>query len=336
MHQSDHHGTSTPTAEEPLPEGEPWSTFTNLDDALQTFREYGEECKGLERDYHLENFLQNQEEINATSWSVFTNLLINVHRHLRLDFETLCLSVDLLERYLSCTPLDNDTLTRVGATCLYIACKVVEKWYPRPKHFLPLFDYRIKPDKMRHLERNILRTLHFRLGESTIDFFLEHFSLSRMANQEECSPAQLTRTAKTLTAARGIAALCLSQHNDFYMHKASLMALCCLNVEDKIYSYNNPIKVAPTDYPDHQIEECMEKISLLVSFNKHFFHPLLPGVYPETFPALTHPTTRPVATPEDLNSPGGRTPEQERGSSQHLPEGRERTSMAALTSRDSA
>eukprot|EP00079_Xenopus_tropicalis_P029091 XP_012824183.1 PREDICTED: cyclin-O protein B-like [Xenopus tropicalis] len=250
--QGDLRGTSTPTAEEPVPEGEPWNTLTNLADALQTFREYGEECylykKGLEGGYQLENFLENQKEINAASWNHITTLMINVHRYLRLDFQTLCLGINFLERYVSCTPTDPDTLTRVGATCLYMAYKVAELRYPLPpKLFLPLFDYRMTPAEMRHLERTILRKLLFRLGVPTIDFFLEHFSLLRLTNQEECSPAQLTRAAKSLTAARGIAALCLNQHQDFYMHKPSLMALCCLNVADKIYDYNNPVR--PTAQP---------------------------------------------------------------------------------------
>eukprot|EP00079_Xenopus_tropicalis_P017134 XP_004916840.1 PREDICTED: cyclin-O protein B-like [Xenopus tropicalis] len=337
--QGDLRGTSTPTAEEPVPEGEPWNTLTNLADALQTFREYGEECylykKGLEGGYQLENFLENQKEINPTSWNHITTLMINVHRYLRLDFQTLCLGINFLERYVSCTPTDPDTLTRAGATCLYMAYKVAELRYPLPpKLFLPLFDYRMTPAEMRHLERTILRKLLFRLGVPTIDFFLEHFSLLRLTNQEECSPAQLTRAAKALTAARGIAALCLNQHQDFYMHQPSLMALCCLNVADKLFHYNNPVKVAPTDYPEHQIEECMEKICHLVTIGHYFLHPLLPGVYPEIFPAFNPPTTRPAATPKDINSPGVRTPEQERG--QHLPEGRERTPEVATTSRDTA
>ncbi|OCT57888.1 cyclin-O protein B-like [Xenopus laevis] len=285
-HQGDLHGTSTPIAEKPPPAQELWSTLIHMDYSVQTFTEYGDACyiynKCLEEDFQVEQNFLHQEEISTTCWTEFISLMINVHKYLGFDFQSLCLGIQFLERYLSCTPIDKDSLARVGATCLYIACKIVEKQYPTPRQFLPLFDYRVTPDEMRQLERTILRRLHFRLGKPTIDCFLEHFSLFRVTSLKETSPDQLQAASKTLTAARGITALSLTQLPHFQTYKPSLLALCCLKAADQLYCNNNHISVDPSDYPDHLLEECMEKITALVTANPFFLHHLLPGVYPET------------------------------------------------------
>eukprot|EP00079_Xenopus_tropicalis_P038387 XP_017952158.1 PREDICTED: cyclin-O protein B-like [Xenopus tropicalis] len=325
-HQGDRRGTRRPSAGKPAPRNEPWYTLAHMGNALQTFKEYGKDSylysRGLEEKFMAVNFLQHQPEITSASWYEFTSRLICIHRHLRLDFRSLCLTANLLERFLACAdPIKTTDLNRVGATCFNIACKLAEKRNQRrPKH-QKLFDDTLTLKEMSRLERNIIRKLKFRLEAPTMDYFMEHFTLLRVASQKD-SP----KAAIALTAARGIAALSLTHHQDFYTYAPSVMALCCLKVADKFHPSGKAVKVDPADYPDHLIEECVKKIITLISSKPGYLHGLLPEVFPKTLPALTGDNrTRPVSHGVETSPRRSRTSQQETdaSASQQQPEGGE-------------
>uniref|UniRef100_A0A6I8Q671 Cyclin-like domain-containing protein n=1 Tax=Xenopus tropicalis TaxID=8364 RepID=A0A6I8Q671_XENTR len=228
-------------------------------DALQTFEEYGEDAylfnKRLEKDFSPLDFLANQHEVDPTNWEEVINILIKVQRHFSLDFSTLCLSVNYLARYISQRPLKATILKPLGATCLYLATKIMGRKRPSAEDFLELFgDANYTPAYIAYVEKNLMCQLDYRLQGPTIDFFLEHFSLIR-ASSEKCSGI-ITRAANALTAARGIAALAMTQYG-FHQYAPSLLAQCCL-------------------------KECLEKTLLLVTANNNFLQQLMPGVFPET------------------------------------------------------
>ncbi|KAE8583358.1 hypothetical protein XENTR_v10020491 [Xenopus tropicalis] len=277
------------------PVQDPWNTFGNMADTLQTFMDYGETCymfkKSLEEDFIPHNFLANQSDINAKCWKDVVITMIIAHRAFKLDFETLCLAVNYLERFLACTPLKAANLKVMGGTCLYLACKVMEKSLPKINQFLALFcEDGFTAPLMSYLERLVLRRLCFRLGAPTIEYFLEHFSLRRVSNKE-CPAAKINRAANALTAARGIAALSMTKYG-FPAYPPSLLAQCCLTAADQIFQYDPWNRVHPRDCLGPLWQECMGNITHLVSVNKIFFHKIMPGVFPETFPDLVPPPTR--------------------------------------------
>uniref|UniRef100_A0A6I8SGG1 Cyclin-like domain-containing protein n=1 Tax=Xenopus tropicalis TaxID=8364 RepID=A0A6I8SGG1_XENTR len=127
------------------------------------------------------------------------NILIKVQRHFSLDFSTLCLSVNYLARYISQRPLKATILKPLGATCLYLATKIMGRKRPSAEDFLELFgDANYTPAYIAYVEKNLMCQLDYRLQGPTIDFFLEHFSLIR-ASSEKCSGI-ITRAANALTA----------------------------------------------------------------------------------------------------------------------------------------
>ncbi|OCT82335.1 hypothetical protein XELAEV_18024858mg [Xenopus laevis] len=247
---------------------DPWSTFGNLmPDTQQTFMDYGEMCymfhKSLEEDNAPNNFLGNHSDINETSWREVITTMIAAHRAFRLDFETLCLAVNYLESFLACTPLKAASL------------KVIDGFTA------PL---------MYYLEKLVLRRLCFRLRAPTIKYFLEHFSLRRVS-YKECPAAKINRAANAFTAARGIAALSMTRYG-FHSYPPSLLAQCCLRVADQILQYDTWNRVHPRDCSGPLWQECMGKITHLVSSNNIFLCKLTPGVFPENFPDLVPPPTK--------------------------------------------
>ncbi|OCT64245.1 hypothetical protein XELAEV_18045347mg [Xenopus laevis] len=165
--------------------------------------------------------------------------MITVHRTYKLDFETL---------FLACTPLKAASLKVVGATCLCLACKVMEKSLLRKDKFLQLFcEDGFTAPLMSHLEQLVLSRLCFCLTDPTIDYFLEHFSLLRMSHKE-CPAVKIDRAANALTAARGIAALSISRYG-LCSHPPSLLAQCCLRAADQIFQYDTWNRAHPRDCP---------------------------------------------------------------------------------------
>lgn len=77
--------------------------------------------KGLSCIYMLVFLLQLKPESRCKliSW------LIPVHKHFKLGFESLCLAINILDRFLACTPVATDCFQLVGVTSLLIACKQV-------------------------------------------------------------------------------------------------------------------------------------------------------------------------------------------------------------------
>ncbi|KAE8575934.1 hypothetical protein XENTR_v10003990 [Xenopus tropicalis] len=247
-YQRDQHVSCCPGAEEPTPVQDQWNTFTIMADVLQTFEEYGKEAylfnKQLEKGFSTPDFLANQHEVDPTIWQEVTNILIKVHRHFSLDFSTLCLAVNYLARYISQRQLKATILKPLGATCLYLATKVMARKRPSAEDFLELFgDGNYTPAYIAYVEKNLMCQLDYRLQGPTIDFFLEYFSLIR-ASSEKCSSINITRAANALTAARGIAALAMTKY-DFHLYAPSLLAQCCLKAAGQIFGYNTANEEGP-------------------------------------------------------------------------------------------
>ncbi|NP_001089865.1 cyclin-O protein B [Xenopus laevis] len=280
---ADLYETPSPSPVAPSPTHEPWDTCTPMYDGLglQNFRDYGQDCytfnKSLEDKFLAVNCLKNQPQIQAESRCKLISWLIPVHRHLNLGFESLCLTVNILDRFLACTPVASDCFQLVGVTSLLIASKQVETRPPRVKQLLALCCDAFSREQLCNLECIILLKLHFRLGAPTINFFLQHFSLLRVTN-EESSDTELSETTKSVTVARGIAELSLADYA-FNSYSPSLMAVCCLEIADRMLCHRNPIRARVSDYHESLIQECVGKIDLLVSLNQDSLHRLLPSQF---------------------------------------------------------
>ncbi|XP_069820851.1 cyclin-O [Dendropsophus ebraccatus] len=246
---------------------------------LQNFRDYGEECygfkKGLETKYLPAHCMDNQPQLRPESRCKLISWLIPVHRHFNLGFESLCLTVSILDRFLSCTPVAIDCFQLVGVTSLLIACKQVETRPPRVKQLLALCCNNFSREQLCNLECIILLKLRFQLAAPTINFFLQHFSLWQLTDGEP-SELDLGQASKSLTLAKGIAELSLADYA-FNAYPPSLMAFCCLAIAKRILGQDSVTSAQDCGYPNRELQECITKIDLLVSLNKDSLQRLLPA-----------------------------------------------------------
>ncbi|XP_044537036.1 cyclin-O [Gracilinanus agilis] len=242
---------------------------------LQIFRDYGQSCyafrKGLESQFHPRESLAQQPQVTAESRCKLLSWLIPVHRQFGFTFESLCLAVNILDRFLTTTPVAADCFQLLGVTSLLIACKQIEVHPPRVKQLLSLCGDAFTRQQLCNLECIVLYKLHFSLEAPTIAFFLEHFTQERVASGE----AELNDAADAHALAKGMAQLSLADYA-FTRYTPSLLAICCLGLADHILKLRKLLDLRINNYPAAELQDCLGKLQLLVSLNRDALPHILP------------------------------------------------------------
>ena len=74
--------------------------------------------------------MDSQPEINSKMRSILIDWLTEVHRMFELMPETLYLTINIVDRYLSMNVVPRRELQLVGISSMLIACKYEEIWAP--------------------------------------------------------------------------------------------------------------------------------------------------------------------------------------------------------------
>ncbi|RXM92874.1 Cyclin-O [Acipenser ruthenus] len=243
----------------------------------QNFREYGDTCYYFQRNneerYHPVNCLSLQPQVTAEARCKLISWLIPVHRHFNLCFESFCLAVNIMDRFLMTTPVASDCFQLLGVTSLLIACKQVEVYPPRIKQLLALCCDAFTKDQLCNLECIILIKLNFSLTAPTLAFFLEHFTKQRLEGGDELCKRRLSESGQTKNLARTIAELSLADYA-FNRYPASLLAICSIRLADQMMDLHYTISQDLSGYPQSVVEDCTESLRLLVSLNGEVLHSL--------------------------------------------------------------
>lgn len=75
--------------------------------------------------------MKSQHEINEKMRSITVDWLLEVHNRFKLMPETLYLTINILDRYLSSTDIPKKELQLVGISSMLIACKYEEIYPPQ-------------------------------------------------------------------------------------------------------------------------------------------------------------------------------------------------------------
>ena len=79
----------------------------------------------------VHDYMDSQPEINARMRSILIDWLTEVHSKFELMPETLYLTINIVDRYLSRTFVSRRELQLVGISSMLIACKYEEIWAPQ-------------------------------------------------------------------------------------------------------------------------------------------------------------------------------------------------------------
>uniref|UniRef100_H3CX28 G2/mitotic-specific cyclin-B2 n=1 Tax=Tetraodon nigroviridis TaxID=99883 RepID=H3CX28_TETNG len=127
-------------------------------------------------------FLENHPEITADMRAVLVSWMVEVVREYRLRSETLHLSVNYLDRFLSQTKsVRRNRLQLVGTAALSIAAKYEEINPPELDDFVYTTDNTYTRSQLMHMELLILKALGYRLAAPTSSQFLSLFTAIQSA-----------------------------------------------------------------------------------------------------------------------------------------------------------
>ncbi|MCJ1275166.1 B-type cyclin [Puttea exsequens] len=110
------------------------------------------------------HYMDNQAEIQWSMRAVLMDWIVQVHHRFNLLPETLFLTVNYIDRFLSCKVVSLGKLQLVGATAIFIAAKYEEIDCPSVQEIVYMVDGGYTIDEILKAERFMLSMLQFELG----------------------------------------------------------------------------------------------------------------------------------------------------------------------------
>ncbi|KAF9356169.1 G2/mitotic-specific cyclin [Mortierella sp. AD094] len=122
------------------------------------------------------HYMDTQKELAWKMRGVLIDWLAEVHYKFKLLPETLFLSVNLIDRFLSVRAVSLVKLQLVGVTALFIAAKYEEVMAPSVQNFIYMSDGGFSDKEILQAERYMLQALEFRLSYPSPMNFLRRIS----------------------------------------------------------------------------------------------------------------------------------------------------------------
>ncbi|KAK4504862.1 hypothetical protein PRZ48_002825 [Zasmidium cellare] len=131
--------------------------------------EYGDDIFEYMRDMETRMspnpyYMEQQTEIQWSMRGVLMDWVVQVHQRFNLLPETLFLTINYIDRFLSCKIVSLGKLQLVGATAIFVAAKYEEVNCPTIQEIIYMVDNGYTADELLKAERFMLSMLQFELG----------------------------------------------------------------------------------------------------------------------------------------------------------------------------
>ncbi|KAI4337847.1 hypothetical protein L6164_016216 [Bauhinia variegata] len=124
----------------------------------------------------LTDFMEKiQKDINASMRAILVDWLVEVTEEYRLLPETLFLTVNVIDRYLSGNAIKSHRLQLLGVASMMIAAKYEEIYAPKVEDFCYVTDNTYSKKEVLQMESAVLKYLKFELTAPTVRCFLRRF-----------------------------------------------------------------------------------------------------------------------------------------------------------------
>lgn len=120
--------------------------------------------------------MKGQKDITENMRTILIDWLVDVHLKYNFLPETLFLTVNLMDRFLSKVAISRKLFQLVGITSLFIACKYEEIYTPDVKDFSQITEQSFSVKQILDMEGEILSVLQFDLTYSSPHRFLERYA----------------------------------------------------------------------------------------------------------------------------------------------------------------
>ncbi|GFP97593.1 g2/mitotic-specific cyclin s13-6 [Phtheirospermum japonicum] len=160
----------------------------DVDDELAA-AEYVEDMynyyKLTEEDGQFYDYMDSQPEINSKMRAILVDWLIEVHKKFELTPESLYLTINIVDRFLSVKRVPRKELQLVGISSMLIACKYEEIWAPEVSDFMAISDNAYVREQVLLMEKVILGKLEWYLTVPTPYVFLVRYIKASVPKDQE-------------------------------------------------------------------------------------------------------------------------------------------------------
>ncbi|KAI4316266.1 hypothetical protein L6164_024263 [Bauhinia variegata] len=136
----------------------------------------------LERRPSADYMDQLQQDVTPSMRGILIDWLVEVSEEYKLVPDTLYLTVNLIDRFLSKIMIQKQTLQLLGVTCMLIASKYEEICAPRVEEFCFITDSTYTRGEVLKMESEVLNLLNFQLSVPTTKTFLRRFIQAAQAS----------------------------------------------------------------------------------------------------------------------------------------------------------
>ncbi|VVA92784.1 unnamed protein product [Arabis nemorensis] len=140
--------------------------------------------KEVENESKPQMYMHTQPEINEKMRSILIDWLVQVHIKFDLSPETLYLTINLIDRFLSLKTVPRRELQLLGVSALLIASKYEEIWPPQVDDLVYVTDNSYTNKQILVMEKTILASLEWYLTVPTQDVFLVRFIKAAVPDPE--------------------------------------------------------------------------------------------------------------------------------------------------------
>lgn len=166
-------------------------------------------------------YMRKQPDITINMRSILVDWLVEVAEEYKLHRETLCLSVNYIDRFLSQMSVVRGKLQLVGAASMFLAAKYEEIYPPEVREFVYITDDTYTKKQVLRMEHLVLKVLSFDVAVPTFNWFCEKFLHDLEADE------------KTSSLAMYLAELTMIESEPFLNYLPSVIAassICLANI----------------------------------------------------------------------------------------------------------
>ncbi|OAY43340.1 G2/mitotic-specific cyclin S13-7 [Manihot esculenta] len=140
--------------------------------------------KLVENESRPRNYMVSQPEINEKMRAILIDWLIDVHQKFELSPETLYLTINIIDRFLSVKAVPRRELQLVGISATLMASKYEEIWPPEVNDLVLISDRAYTHEQVLVMEKTILEKLEWTLTVPTHYVFLARFIKASIPDKE--------------------------------------------------------------------------------------------------------------------------------------------------------
>jgi len=198
------------------------------------------------------DYMRDQTDINDKMRAILIDWLVEVHLKFKLMSETLFLTTNLIDRFLTKDSVSRKNLQLVGVTAMLLAAKYEEIWAPEVRDFVYISDKAYNRQQILDMEKKILNRLGFNLTVPTPFHFLARY-LKAAGADKQC---ELLATFLT--------ELALPEYG-MLKYTASLLSAGAVYAALKTLNRNPfpPALAHYSEYTEAQIRPCAQQLVML-------------------------------------------------------------------------